>query len=239
MKLSVVCALLLATAGLCCPGVVTRAGEAPKLRVATFRCDVTPPLGSPAYPCHEKPLETIETPLFAKGIVLDDGQRRCVLCAVDWCGLCGSTHRLFCSKVAAGAGTDVSNVAVHTVHQHTAPYIGIGALEVRDKSGNPPRGVDPQFLVQLADRLGETVKNSLARLEPFDSVGTGQAEVDRVASTRRVPTGDGKVRTRWSADRVPIVHTEEKTGAVRGRGCLRRPGTRLHLHGEGVFRGRL
>ena len=50
--------------------------EAAGLRVATFRCDVTPPLGFLAYPPTFKPLEKIEHPLLAKGIVLDDGERR-------------------------------------------------------------------------------------------------------------------------------------------------------------------
>src|SRR5271167_4767265 len=69
--------------------------EAAELPVATFRCDVTPPLGYLTYPPTFKPLEKIEHPLLAKGIVLDDGQRRYVLCAIDWCTLCNSTYDLF------------------------------------------------------------------------------------------------------------------------------------------------
>ena len=68
-----------------------------KLRVATFCSDATPPLGSPTY--NGKPLETIETPLLAKGIVLDDGRQRYVLCAIDWCGLCGRAHAIFRDKI--------------------------------------------------------------------------------------------------------------------------------------------
>jgi len=182
------------------------AGDDGKLRVATFCCDVTPPLGSPSY--GGKPLETVETPLLAKGIVLDDGQQRYVLCAMDWCGLCGSAHMLFRNKIAAGAETDVSNVAVHTVHQHTAPYLPIGSLEVRDKDGNPPKGVDPPVVHQIADRLGEAVKKSLDQFQPFNSIGTGQAKVDRVASARRILTDDGKIRTRWSACTDPDLRAE-------------------------------
>ncbi|NLX54966.1 MAG: hypothetical protein GXY58_07630, partial [Planctomycetaceae bacterium] len=107
---------------------ISWAADSP-LRVATFCADVTPPLGSPTYPSG-KPLATVETPLLAKGIVLDDGQQRVVLCAIDWCGLSGPAHRLVCEKLAAGAETDLSLVTVHTVHQHTAPYVETGTMGV-------------------------------------------------------------------------------------------------------------
>jgi len=206
MRRPVLCSWLSAAAVCCLATPYVDAGDDGKLRVATFCSDVTPPLGSPSY--GGKPLETVETRLLAKGIVLDDGRQRYVLCAVDWCGLCGSAHMLFRDKIAAGAETDVSNVAVHTVHQHTAPYLPIGSLEIRDKAGNPPEGVDPPVVHQIADRLGEAVRKSLDRFQPFNSIGTGQAKVDRVASARRILTGDGKIRTRWSACTDPELRAE-------------------------------
>jgi len=206
MRHPIILVCVFAVAVCCLDATNADAGDGGKLRVATFCCDVTPPLGSPTY--GGKPLETIETPLLAKGIVLDDGQRRIVLCAMDWCGLCGSAHMLFRNKISAGADTDVSNVAVHTVHQHTAPYLPIGSLEVRDKDGNPPESVDPPVVQKIAERLGEAVRESLDRFQPFDSIGTGQAKVDRVASARRILTADGKIRTRWSACTDPDLRAE-------------------------------
>ena len=95
-------------------------GKAEGGRVATFSCDMTPPLGTPWYPSY-KGLDTIEQPLQGKGIVLEHGGERHVLCVVDWCELCNDDHRRFCEAVAAAAGTAPDRVAVHTVHQHTAP----------------------------------------------------------------------------------------------------------------------
>ncbi len=206
MRHPVFLAWLFAVAACCLDAPNVDAGDDGKLRVATFLADVTPPLGSPTY--GGKPLETVETPLLAKGIILDDGRQRYVLCAIDWCGLCGPAHMLFRDKIAAGAETDVSNVAVHTVHQHTAPYIPIGSLKIRDKAGNPPKGVDPPVVHQIADRLGEAVKSALDQFQQFDSIGTGQAKVDRVASARRILTSDGKIRTRWSACTDPELRAE-------------------------------
>ncbi len=173
--------------------------EAAELRVATFRCDVTPPLGFLTYPPTFKPLETIEHPLLAKGIVLDDGTQRYVLCAIDWCTLCNSTYDLFRQKVAEGAGTDPAHVAIHTVHQHTAPIADNDAYRLLLGTKDPPACPDLKFFETTADQLGAAVKQSLGGLQPFDRIGAGQGRVDRVASTRRLIEKDGKVHhPRWS-----------------------------------------
>jgi len=172
--------------------------DEPPLRVATFRCDVTPPLGCPTYLA--VPLATVESRLWAKGIVLDDGLRRYVLCAIDWCGLSNSSYELFRRKLAAGAGTETSCVAIHCVHQHTGPLVDADAQRLLKATDKPPRFVNAEFLDQVTDRLAMAAEQSLSRFQPLDHIGTGQARVDRVASTRRIPIGDGRIR--WRASRT-------------------------------------
>jgi len=166
------------------------------LRVATFSCDVTPPVdGHPLI--WVTAVKEVETPLLAKGVVLDDGHDRYVLCSLDWCGLCNSSHELFRDKIAAAAGVDPKHVAVHSIHQHTAPYTDGDAQRLLDQFDDLPLYVDFEFLDQVTDRLAEAVAK--ARFQPFDHVGVGQAKVDRVASTRRIPIEGGKVRSRMSS----------------------------------------
>jgi len=183
-----------------CPGTAVFGQDADSLRVATFCSDVTPPLGHPWYP-DSKPLAAIEHPLLAKGIVIDDGKHRYVLCAVDWCELCNSTHLLFRRNLANAVGTDVSRVAVQTVHQHTALLADGDAHRLLQKQEKPPPYLDLKFLNQVTDRLAVAAGKSLDDLKPFDRIGTGQAKVERVASSRRIPIGGGKVRTRYSSTR--------------------------------------
>ena len=130
----------------------------------------------------------MEDPLLAKGIVLEDQRQRVVLCAVDWCGLCNSSHALFVKKLAAAAGVDVSQVALHCVHQHTAPYIDGDAQRLLTEYPNAPAYVDFAFLETLSDRLRAAVRKSLDRLQPVDRIGTAQAKVDRVCFTRKPRT---------------------------------------------------
>ena len=195
--------VLPAIAALAATGAPAPAAEPAGLRVATFRCDVTPPVGGQTL-ISFTPLEIVEDPLLAKGIVFDDGRHRYVLCAVDWCGLLNSSHLLLRSKIAAAAGADVSRVAVQCVHQHTAPYVDGDAQRLLSRQDHPLNHyVDFKFLDDVANRLADSVQRSLKRLIPFDQVGVGQAKVERVASSRRVPAGDGTIQRRMSSCKDP------------------------------------
>ena len=179
-----------------------REGRGMMKRLATFCCDVTPPLGTPIYSSY-KPLEVIEHPLLAKGVVLDDGRRRYVLCSVDWCELRNSSYALFRRKIAEAADTDIANVAVQTVHQHTAPMADTDAVRLLESTGNPPPLTPSSYIEDCAERVAKAAKRAMAELVPFDHVGTAQVKVDRVASNRRVPIGDGKVVFRGSSCKDP------------------------------------
>ncbi|HID77071.1 MAG TPA: hypothetical protein EYP56_13885 [Planctomycetaceae bacterium] len=194
-------------AGLLAAGCLWSGGrsmEAAGLRVATFSCDATPPVGG--HPLiWVVPVKEVETPLWAKGIVIEDGSRRYVLCAMDWCGLCNSSYELFCRKMAAAVGTDAANVSLHCVHQHTAPYTDGDAQRILDQTPDPPRYVDFDFLEKLSDGLAQAAAGAVDRLEPFNQVGTGQAKVERVASSRRLLMPDGRLVGRMSSCKDPEI----------------------------------
>lgn len=174
------------------------------LRVATFRCDATPPLGEPLICCDA--LKTVESPLLAKGIVIDANGQRYVLCALDWCELCNGAYDSMRKNIAAAAGADVSHVALHTVHQHTAPVVDTSAQKLLAEVGMV-KGVhlDPKAFDEIERRLAESVKKSLGKLEPFDQIGTSQAKVDRVASSRRPKDAAGQLHPRMSSCTDPAV----------------------------------
>ena len=189
---------------LCLPAIgPAPADAADSLRVTTFFCDVTPPLGQPMFSCDA--LRTVEQPLLAKGIILEVQRQRYVLCAVDWCELCNGAHDSFRNKIAAAAGTDPSHVAVQTVHQHTAPLVDSDAQKLLAEIDAAKLHLDPKVLDEIERRLVAAVEQSLERLEPFDRIGTGQAKVDRVASSRRPRDEAGKLRARLSSSTDPVL----------------------------------
>jgi len=168
---------------------------APELAVGTFHCDVTPPIGHLLY---AHPLKTVEHPLLAKGVVLEQGGKRYVLCAMDWCVLSGGAHTLLRRKMADAAGTDLARTAIQCVHVHTGPIIDTDTKRLLAEIDDPPKYYDPAFLDKVAGSLAGAVGEAVANLKPCDRIGISQAKVDRVASNRRIMV-DGKVRWRGSS----------------------------------------
>jgi len=170
--------------------------SAAPLRVAAFSCDATPPLGEPMI--WATPLQSVVTPLLAKGIVLEDGTNRMVLCAFDWCLIGNESESNFRNTLARAAGTLPAQVSVHSIHQHAAPYADEGAHRLLDAAPNPPAHLSAGFLADLRQRLARAVSEATNRLEVFDRLGTGEAKVERVASARRIHDANGKLLTRYS-----------------------------------------
>ncbi len=166
-----------------------------RLRLATFRCDVTPALGEPLI--WVTPATKVEDPLWAKGVVLDSGSLRCVLCAIDWCGIGGASYQLFRNRIAAAAGIGPERVALQSVHQHTAPYVDGDAYRLLSSFGISVLRMSDDSMQRLSERLAKSVAEACVRLIPFDRIGTGSGRVERVASGRRIMV-DGKLITRFS-----------------------------------------
>ena len=91
-----------------------------QLRVATFRADATPPLGSPLCNGNVKPAMEIVSPLTARGVVLVGAGNPIVLCAFDWVGIGNGSYDAFRKSIAQSVETTPDRVALHTLHQHDA-----------------------------------------------------------------------------------------------------------------------
>jgi hypothetical protein len=165
----------------------------PPLSLATFSCDVTPPLGHPLCGGWIDPVKSVDDPLEARGIVLLGSGRPIVLAAVDWCELRNDSYEQFRHFLAEAAGTDPERVAVQCLHQHDAPMADLGAQRLLDMAEKTSPCVDPVFHEQAARRLGEALKAAITNARPFDALGTGKAKVEQVASNRRILGPDGKV----------------------------------------------
>jgi putative membrane-bound dehydrogenase-like protein len=166
------------------------------LRLTTFRCDVTPPVGQPLF--SGDLLKSVAEPLLAKGIVIESQGKRYVLCAVDWCMVSNGTHLSMRRRIAEAVDTHPDNVAVQTLHQHNAPMGDIDAQRLLAQHGDATAHVDPEWLEATERRMAAAAKQSLGRLQAFDHVGTGRGRVDRVASNRRVRDAKGAISGRVS-----------------------------------------
>jgi hypothetical protein len=178
------------------------AGPEAGVQIATFVADITPPLGEPLE-FLAPPTKLIEHPLLAKGIVLRDAAGTYVLCALDWCEIHSATYDLFREKISEAVGIPPSQVAVQTVHQHTAPAYDTDAQMMLNKlQGDPPqKGLE--FVEVAAERTAVAVQKATPECKNVTHVGTGWASVDQVASSRRIRQPDGTILMRLSSSKDP------------------------------------
>ncbi len=172
-----------------------------ELRIATFQADATPKIGDPvAY----VPARSIEDPLSARGVVLLGAGKPIVLCAVDFIGIAGSGHDYWRAELARAAGTTADRVTVHTLHQHDAPRMDLGASALLTKAGIGGKSFHDEFGKSVVARTADSIRAALPKAQRVTHIASGQAMVEKVASNRRILGPDGKVKVgRMSASRIP------------------------------------
>ncbi|HAV64671.1 MAG TPA: hypothetical protein DCY13_20180, partial [Verrucomicrobiales bacterium] len=177
------------------------------LRLATFDVDATPPIGSQM--AYDAVTNTWDLGLRARGIVLQGAGEPIVLCAIDWIGLANGAHDAFREGLARAAGTTRERVAVHALHQHDAPLADFTAEKILRDEGLEPLVFESSFQRATLANLEQAVRESLPLARPVSHVGRGVARVEKVASNRRIPGPDGKIRAvRYTATADPALRAE-------------------------------
>lgn len=176
-------------------------GEA--VRLGVFEMDASPPIGSPlAY----DPNTEVQTPLTCKGIVLQGAGSPIVICSLDWIGIGNASHGMFRQVLAQACGTSLDRVCVHTIHQHDAPWCDAAMDAILWEHQIPGGPFDSPFARQVMDRAGVAAAEAMRAAVEVTHVGESLAEVEKVASSRRILGPDGKVlHVRWTATTDPAV----------------------------------
>ena len=171
------------------------------LRLATFSVDATPPIGTPL--AYDEML-WVDQPLSCRGVVLLGSGLPIVLASVDWIGIANGGQDAFKKAFAEAAATLPSRVSVHTVHQHDAPLYDPTANQILTPYGLSDVIVDSVFVRRTIAGAASAIQAAMAQARSVTHVGFAKAEVERVASNRRILGPDGKVaQTRYTACRDP------------------------------------
>jgi hypothetical protein len=176
------------------------------LRVGVFAVDASPPIGSPmAY----DPTKGVLDPLSCRGVVLIGQGEPIVLCAVDWIGIGNGGQTEFKKALAEAAGTTSQRVAVHTLHQHDAPHCDFSADRLLAEQGINTAVFDAPFARDVIARAAQAVRQAVSSAQPATHLGLGEAEVEKVASNRRILGPDGKVKyVRYTACPDPVIRDQ-------------------------------
>jgi hypothetical protein len=162
------------------------AADSSKLRIATFRFDVTPPVGDPLCGGWIPPVVDVVDGLEAIGFVLLGAGKPIVICAVDWTGILNDAHVAWRTALAEAAGTTPDRVAVQCVHQHDAPFVCLHAEKLIAEQQAGLRVVEMEFFRTGLDRARDAVKAALPNARPLTHVAKGEGKVIEVAGNRRM-----------------------------------------------------
>ncbi|MFK5923325.1 MAG: hypothetical protein QM496_14195 [Verrucomicrobiota bacterium] len=169
------------------------------LKVTTFSVDITPPLGAPVGLGYIPILKTKEHPLLARGMILKDSGMTCAIVTLDWMEVHNESYDLLRQAIAKAAGTSESRVALHCLHQHTAPAISKRSQQLDLDENDPRRIASTEYLSDVAKKISQAIKESQKNWSKVNTISTGKAKVNRVASSRRLPKADGGIQGRGSS----------------------------------------
>lgn len=190
--------------------VVAQSDSSPeeRIEVACFDVDATPQVGFMM--AYDRVKRVDELGLRCRGIVIRGSGDPIVLCAVDWIGIGNEGHDRFRDRLAKAAGTHRERVAVHTLHQHDAPRCDFSAEALLHQAGISDLGAhDGSLAREVLDRLELAIAESISKPIPVTHASIGVAEVQQVASNRRILDADGRVRaTRYTTCRDPALRAE-------------------------------
>jgi hypothetical protein len=160
-------------------------------RISTFRVDVTPPIGhSTGCSVNLK----VDSPLYVRGLIIDDGAARAVLAVVDFLGLGGRAYAEWQRRIARAAGTTPARVLLHSVHQHDAVWVRLEADDILSRAGFKP-AIALAYWRDISARLERAVRAAAAprRWQKVRALATAERRLSELAANRRLVGPDGKV----------------------------------------------
>ncbi|MCA9169183.1 MAG: hypothetical protein KDB23_16020 [Planctomycetales bacterium] len=183
--------------------------------LASFRVDVTIPLGHRCMGVLPTKSKSIRDRLYANGFVLLSNEAPIVLCALDWCEVRNGAYDAWRDALAKAAGTTRERVLVCSLHQHDAPVADRDAAKLLRDVGLGGELYDEAFHDDAIRRVAAAVSLSLQKPMTVTHLGIGQARVERIASNRRIVMPDGRVTfDRGSRSGGEALHRDAPEGEV-------------------------
>jgi neutral ceramidase len=142
---------------------------------------ISPPVGAPlaGFAARQGVSQGIHDDLFARALVLANGEAVVALVSVDLLALPGDFIKRVRERIQRSTGIEPSSVMIASTHTHAGPVTITTFF-------NPEESVDAAYMDSLAEAVEQSVTNAwLARFPA--TVGVGVAKVDGVGVNRRSP----------------------------------------------------
>ena len=185
-------------------GVFTGAFAHAELRAGVAATDITPPVGSAMYGYGARGAnvsEGVHDPLYAKAIVLDDGETRIAIVTLDLGAFTAENTQYV--RGYMGERAEIDHVICVASHTHSAPRASL----------NFPTREAP-WIRETEAEIANTIKEASTKLQPARiAVGWGRVEEGH---NRRKVLDDGTVEMFWeNRERVPTSPLDYSLGVIR------------------------
>ncbi len=163
---------------------------AAELSAGVARVDLTPPLSMHAplggYGARmNKPAEGVHDRIFAKALVLSDGERRFALVTCDMLGLAPPVKPEIIKRL--GDGWTAEQILILPSHSHAA--IEMAAINPNNVFGIPQIGIyDPGLYDFTVNNFVDVIRRAAERLQPV-RIGTGSRQIAGWNRNRRAADG--------------------------------------------------
>lgn len=147
------------------------------MRAGTAEADITPPVGVDltGYVARLGHSVGVHDALYARALVLEDGETRAAIVVCDLLALADETVQAAREAIAAAVGTAPEHVMLACTHTHSGP-----ATVFLHQCGE----VDPRYVATLPGALRDVAAAAAARLEPA-CVAAGAGDLPQGAFNRR------------------------------------------------------
>jgi len=187
------------------------------LKGGTAKVDITPPIGAwlSGYGSRNKPSEGILDPLYAKALVLDDGQEKIAIVSADllWIPL-GITNEIR-QKVQEKIGIPQENVMICGTHTHFAPKIDRIANDWPDAAAAQ---IDESYVQILKKKIFDSIMLAERDIRQVN-LGVGKGEMTEIVYNRRTKKPDGTVAMTFN---LPPASADLTFGPIDPELCLLR-----------------
>ncbi|MBE6696059.1 MAG: hypothetical protein E7587_06350 [Ruminococcaceae bacterium] len=158
------------------------------MRAAFYECDITPPLGEnmPGGYCENRAMDVFE-PLYAKAVVIEDGDTYAAIVAIDTCEVNPQFHDVITKRVHEYTGISPESVCVHVVHTHKG-----APTEHRPECG---QGFDPCYTDVCMRRAADAIILAYKRLQDDVEAKFGCGTVEGISFNRNYVVEDGEIRS--------------------------------------------
>jgi hypothetical protein len=186
------------------------AGQA-ALKGGFAKANITPPLGIELIGSKGKPSDDIIDELYAKALVLNDGNTTIAIVSTDLLytpleEITKPVRRIIKEKT----GICEQNVLVCATHTHSGPEV-FARTKLPSKGRMPASKIDQNYLQTLITKIADTVLIAHKNMQEV-RIGYAKGQIPEIVYNRRPKAGDGSVRMAFTLEHEVIATQKIKHG---------------------------